>query len=76
MTERRTWIGDGHPPGWRWVGTIDLADPADVNWACDRGLKIGPEYDGLSGSVAEPCAADVYEIAVPATLIAKEESNA
>jgi hypothetical protein len=61
MERWHSWIGNDHPPGWRWVGTIDLADPADVAWALDRDLKIGPHYDGMTGSVAEPCAADVYE---------------
>lgn len=56
-----TLIGDDYPPGYRRVGTIAVADPADVASALDRGLKIGNIYDGRSGSVAEPCAADVYE---------------
>mgnify|MGYP000302380624 CR=1 FL=1 len=63
MTSKKyyTFIGDDHPPGYRKVGTIDVADPADTNWALDRGYKIGDIYDGLSFSVEEPCAADIYE---------------
>ncbi len=56
-----TFIGDDHPPGYRRVGTIDVADPADVRSALDRGYKIGAIYDGQSYSCAEPCAADIYE---------------
>lgn len=56
-----TWIGDDHPPGWRRVGTIDIADPADSASARDRGYRIGGVYEGGSGSVAEPCAADIYK---------------
>lgn len=56
-----TFIGGDHPPGYRRVGSIDVADPADVATALDRGLRIGNIYDGRSGSVAEPCCADVYE---------------
>lgn len=54
-------MGDDHPPGYRWVGTIDVADPADTALALDRGYRIGPIYDGASGSSAEPCAADIFE---------------
>lgn len=60
MSKPYTWIGDDHPPGWKRVGSIDIADPADVHQANDRGHRIGAAYDGLSGSVAEPCTADVY----------------
>lgn len=56
-----TWIGDDCPPGWRRVGQIDVADPADVHSAQDRGYRIGTIYDGMTFSVAEPCAADIYE---------------
>lgn len=55
-----TWIGDDCPPNWKRVGTIDVADPADVEWALARDRRIGTIYDGLSYSVAEPCAADTY----------------
>jgi hypothetical protein len=55
-----TFIGDDHPPGYRKVGTIDVADPADVQRAQDRGYKIGTTYNGGSFSCAEPCAADIY----------------
>lgn len=55
------WIGSDHPQGWKKVGTIDVADPADTVTALDRGYRIGSIYDGNSGSVAEPCAADVYK---------------
>lgn len=55
------WIGDDCPIRWKRVGTIDVADPADVSWALDRGYRIGTIYDGKSYSVAEPCAADIYE---------------
>lgn len=58
---RHTFIGDDHPPGYRKVGTIDVADPADVSRALDRGHKIGTTYNGGSYSCAEPCAADIYE---------------
>lgn len=63
-TEKRksfTFIGDDCPPGYRRVGTIDVADPADVRGAQDQGYRIGSIYDGLSFSCAEPCAADIYE---------------
>jgi hypothetical protein len=56
-----TFIGDDCPPGYRRVGSIDVADPADVSTAHDRGLRIGSIYDGRSGSCAEPCTADIYE---------------
>lgn len=56
-----TFIGNDCPPGYRRVGSIDVADPADVASALDRGWRIGSLYDGGSGSVAEPCTADVYE---------------
>lgn len=55
-----TWIGSDHPPGWRRVGQIDVADPADTRSALDRGYRIGTIYDGGSDSAAEPCAADIY----------------
>ena len=55
-----SWIGNDCPPQWKRVGTIDVADPADVAWALDRGRRIGSIYDGKSYSVAEPCAADIY----------------
>ena len=55
-----TWIGDNHPAGWKRCGSIDVADPADTNWALDRGYRIGAIYDGYSGSCAEPCCADIY----------------
>lgn len=63
MTERRsyTFIGDDHPPGYRRVGSIDVADPADVRQAQDRGYRIGMIYDGMTFSCAEPCRADIYE---------------
>lgn len=60
MTKNYSWIGDDCPPQWKRVGTIDVADPADVATALDRGRKIGSIYDGKSYSVAEPCAADIY----------------
>lgn len=56
-----SWIGADHPPNWRRIGTIDVADPADVRWALDRDYRIGTVYDGMSFSVAEPCAADIYD---------------
>ncbi len=56
-----TWIGDDCPPNWERVGQIDVADPADTAWASDRGLRIGRIHDGGSRSVAEPCAADIYQ---------------
>lgn len=59
------WIGDDCPPGWRCVGSIDLADPADTAWAIDRGYRIGATYHGGTDSVAEPCSADVYERVPP-----------
>ena len=55
-----TWIGDDCPEGWRRVGSIDVADPADIYTARDRGRRIGDIYNGGSGSVAEPCCADTY----------------
>lgn len=55
-----TWIGDNHPPGWEIVGSIDVADPADITRALDRGLRIGSTYDGGSGLYSEPCQADLY----------------
>jgi len=55
-----SWIGDDCPPQWKRVGTIDVADPADVQSALARGLRVGKIYDGRSWSVAEPCAADIY----------------
>lgn len=55
-----SWIGDDCPPQWKRVGTIDVADPADVQSALAKVLRIGTVYDGRSGSVAEPCAADIY----------------
>ncbi len=60
MAKNYSWIGDDCPPQWKRVGTIDVADPADVSWALDKGRRIGSIYDGRSGSVAEPCAADTY----------------
>lgn len=59
--KRYSWIGNDCPPDCRWVGTIDVADPADVSRAIDQGYKIGSIYDGRTYSVAEPCAADIYE---------------
>lgn len=56
-----SWIGDGCQPQWKRVGSIDVADPADVSQALDRGYRIGTIYDGMSYSVAEPCAADTYQ---------------
>lgn len=61
MTKHYSWTGNNHPPGWHRVGQIDVADPADTARAADRGWRIGSIYDGGSGSVAEPCTADVYE---------------
>jgi hypothetical protein len=61
MAECYSWIGSDHPPNWLRVGSIDVADPDDVRWAIDRGFRIGEIYDGKSFSVAEPCAADIYE---------------
>lgn len=58
--EHYSWIGDDCPPRWKRVGTIDVADPADVHSALQEGLRIGEIYDGKSYSVAEPCAADIY----------------
>lgn len=55
-----SWIGDDCPPGWRRVGSIDVADPADVFTALEKGYRIGTIYDGRTGSVAEPCIADIY----------------
>lgn len=56
-----SFIGNDCPPGYRRVGTIDVADPADVHSAQDKGYRIGTIYNGYSGSCAEPCAADIYE---------------
>ncbi|TCR01097.1 hypothetical protein [Neorhizobium sp. JUb45] len=56
-----SFIGNDCPPEYRRVGTIDVADPADVRRAEDRGYRIGTIYDGRSHSCAEPCAADIYE---------------
>ncbi len=56
-----TWIGDDHPPGWRRVTSIDVADPANTAWACENHYRIGTIYDGGSDSAVEPCCADVYE---------------
>lgn len=56
-----TFKGDDHPPGWKRVGSIDVADPADVQSALDKGYRIGSIYDGMSYSVAEPCCEDIYE---------------
>lgn len=56
-----SFIGADCPPGYRRVGTIDVADPADVHSAQDKGYRIGTIYNGYSGSCAEPCAADIYE---------------
>jgi hypothetical protein len=52
----------GQRPGERYVGTIDIADPADIFSALERGWRIAWDaiYDGLSGSVAEPCAANCF----------------
>jgi hypothetical protein len=63
MSDRKiyTFVGDDCPPGYRRVGTIDVADPADIHSARDRGYRIGTIYDGGSYSCAEPCAADIYE---------------
>lgn len=61
LTRLHSWIGDDCAPGWKRVGTIDVADPADTQWALDRDYRIGAIYDGKSYSVAEPCAADIYE---------------
>lgn len=55
-----SWIADDHPSGWLRVGSIDVADPANIRWALDRGYSIGSVYDGRSYSSAEPCAADIY----------------
>jgi hypothetical protein len=57
----RTWKGDDHPPGWRRVTSIDVADPANTAWACENHYRIGTIYDGGSDSAVEPCCADVYE---------------
>lgn len=57
---RFTWIGDDHPPGWEIAGSIDVADPADVTRALDKGFRIGSVYDGGSGLYSEPCQADLY----------------
>lgn len=62
MDDRRySFIGGDCPPGYRKVGTIDVADPADVSRAQDQGYRIGAIYDGGTYSCAEPCAADIYE---------------
>lgn len=66
-----TWIGDDHPPNWRCVGSIDVADPADTATARDRCLRIGGIYDGRTESVAEPCAADLYD-----EVVTVEDANA
>lgn len=55
-----TWIGDDCPPDWEIVGSIDVADPADITRALDRGFRIGSTYDGGSGLYSEPCQADLY----------------
>lgn len=60
LKKQYSWIGDDCPPEWKRVGTIDVADPADVEWALAHDHRIGSIYDGLSYSVAEPCAADIY----------------
>jgi hypothetical protein len=60
LRKHYSWIGADCPPEWVHVGWIDLADPADVATALDRGRRIGSTYDGGSGSVAEPCTADTY----------------
>lgn len=57
---RYTWIGDDCPEGWRRVGSIDVADPADIVTARSKGRRIGEIYHGGSYSVAEPCCADTY----------------
>lgn len=62
------WIGDDHPPGWRRVGSVDVADPADTRRALDQGYRIGSIYDGGSYSVAEPCCADIYRDEPPPPL--------
>lgn len=67
MTDTRksySFIGSDCPPGYRRVGRIDVADPADVDRAHDRGYRIGSIYNGQSGSCAEPCSADIYERAL------------
>lgn len=56
-----SFIGDNCPPGYRHIGTIDVADPANVSWALDQGYRIGSIYDGGTYSCAEPCTADIYE---------------
>lgn len=58
---QHTWKGDDHPPGWRRVTSIDVADPANTRWACENHYRVGTIYDGGSGSAVEPCCADVYE---------------
>lgn len=63
-----TWIGNDCPPDYERVGSIDVADPADVNSALDRGRRIGSIYDGGSGSCAEPCTADTYRRREPASI--------
>ena len=60
MSGTYRWRGADHPPGWRRIATIDVADPADMALARDKGWRIGTIYDGKSGSAAEPCAADCY----------------
>lgn len=60
-----TWIGEGHPPGWRRVTSIDVADPANTRWASENDYRIGAIYDGGTDSAVEPCCADVYERVEP-----------
>ena len=62
MSERQyAWKGDDHPPGWKRVTSIDVADPANTRWACENHYRIGTIYHGGSDSAVEPCCADVYE---------------
>jgi hypothetical protein len=56
------WKAGSHPPDWEKCGTIDIADPADVQWALDRGYRIGVIYDGGTRGIAEPCHADIYKL--------------
>jgi hypothetical protein len=60
MPKHYSWVESDCPPGWQRIGTIDVADPADVSSALDQGYRIGSLYDGRTGSVAEPCAADIF----------------
>lgn len=60
-----TWIGEDHPPGWRRVTSIDVADPANTRWASENDYRIGTIYDGGTDSAVEPCCADVYERVEP-----------